>query len=420
MSKAHLGIWMRIIIALIGIFIFQFSVVASFLCISFIMLSASLRLIRESNPGSFFHSLLGLLTGITLTLIVVVCVALIVDLIFNLTPHNKYGGFFEDIFRLGTHFILFSFFLITFNTVICAINIFIQYYNSAYEMNQQFENQTILMTGGTSGLGKIAALHALANGAHLILIARNVEKGVALEKIFRAAYPDSKGELTLVKGDLSSLESIVDACVEVQNLNLELNQIVLNAGIMNFKRQQSHNGIEETLQVNLLAPILIIDRLHSLLKQDGDSKIVITSSGLHQGAIHFDDIEFLQDYSAFKVYRQSKLGTILMSRLLAQKIKNVGIYTQHPGVVKTELGRDAGWFSKLIFSLMGKSPKKGARTLIYLMESRNADLSNGGYYAKAALTKTTQESYDMAMAEALLEVCKGYLEKYIDESGSII
>lgn len=420
MTKAHVGIWARIIIAVIGIFILQYTIVTSFLCLSFIMMSASLRLIRTSNFGSFFHRVIGFFTGITLGIILLVFSAIIADIIIGIIPSSNFENFFEQNFKYGFTFIVFAALLVIFNTILCVINLFIQYYSAEQLMENQFENQTIFMTGGTSGLGRIAALHALANGAHLILLARDLEKGEALRKTFLSDYPLSTGKLTLLKGDLSSLESVVKTCTDVVALNIEIDQLALNAGIMNFERKLSQNGIEETLQVNLLAPLLIIDKLYTLLKPEGASKIVITSSGLHQGNIIFDDIEFLQSYSAFKAYRQSKLGTILISRLLADELQKTPIYTQHPGVVKTELGRDAGWFSKLIFSLMGSSPNKGARTLIYLMETDNAHLKNGAYYAKKKFKKTSKESYDMQIAQQLLDACKSYLRPYLDEGTSVI
>ncbi len=416
MTKAHLGIWTRIIVAIIGILIFQYSIITSFLCVSFIMMSASLRLIRASHPGTFFHSVIGLFTGLTLGIIIYASSVLVIALILNDSSSGNFAHYFDSNIKRGMTFALFALLLIAFNMILCAINLFVQFHTENDLMENQFENKAIFMTGGTSGLGKVAALHALANGAHLILMARNIEKGEQLQQAFASAYPKSTGKLTLIKGNLSDLQSTVDVCTAVQELNVELDQIILNAGIMNFERKLSQNGIEETLQVNLLAPLLLIEKLHPLLNIAGNSKIIITASALHQGSINFNDIEFNENYSAFKVYRQSKLGTILLSRLLTDRFKDFGIYTQHPGVVKTELGRDAGWFSKFIFSLMGSSPKKGARTLIYLMESNTKDLSAGGYYAKKLFTTTTKQSYDMAMAEGLMEVCKKYLAPYLNEN----
>ncbi len=108
-------------------------------------------------------------------------------------------------------------------------------------------------------------------------------------------------------------------------------------------------------------------------------------------------------------------------RLLAQKLdeKNIGVYTQHPGLVNTNLSRSAGWLSKLIFNRMGTTPEKGAETLIYLAETPSDELVSGEYYTKKHVQKITNESYDLEMADKLLDLIKGYLKKYVTETSLI-
>jgi len=277
------------------------------------------------------------------------------------------------------------------------------------------------MTGATSGLGKVAALHFANQGALLIVFARNEQKYKALVEEYHTKFPNGIGKIELVEGNLNSLDSVNAACLEVKEKHPKLDYIINNAGIMNFKFTESKDGIEETLQVNLLSPMLICHILGDCLKGSNDAKIIFTASGLHQGEIYFDNMEFRNNFSSFKSYRHSKLGVILMCRLLAKKLakENIGIYSQHPGMVRTKLGRSAGWFSRLIFWLMGSSPKKGAQNLIYLSECKNETLVSGEYYASKQIAKTTNESYDMKVAEQLLHATQKYLNDYIVESSLV-
>ncbi len=59
---------------------------------------------------------------------------------------------------------------------------------------------------------------------------------------------------------------------------------------MNFKYEQTVDDIEETLQVNLLSPLLICHLLFVNLKKSNDPKIIFTSSWLHQGKINFNNL----------------------------------------------------------------------------------------------------------------------------------
>jgi NAD(P)-dependent dehydrogenase (short-subunit alcohol dehydrogenase family) len=282
------------------------------------------------------------------------------------------------------------------------------------------KNKTFFMTGATSGLGKEAAINLANKGATIIALSRNKKKGNQLIELHQKIN-SGKGKIELIEGNLSSFDSVKKACKEVKSKFNKLDGIILNAGIMNFSSLKTENNIEETLQVNLLSPLLICHYLVDLLKNNEDNRIIFTASALHQGNIKFNDIEFSQNFSGFKVYRQSKLGVILTCRLLSQKLSNnnINIYSQHPGLVKTELGRSAGWFSKLIFSLMGISAKKGAKNLIYLSETSNTSLISGEYYANKKIKKITPQSYDINTARNLLNVCEKYLHEYIDNESLI-
>jgi len=180
--------------------------------------------------------------------------------------------------------------------------------------------------------------------------------------------------------------------------------LVNNAGMWNTDFNETADGFEETFQVNLLAPVFLLEGLLPLLTNSVEAKYIVTSSGLHQGTINFEDIEYRTKWSGFNAYRQSKLGVILMTRLYAKNHPNITFCAQHPGVVRTNLGHKFGWLSRTIFYLIGKSAKKGARTLIHLIETPKANLVSGEYYAKSKVTAITKESNDMKMAVKLKEV----------------
>lgn len=283
------------------------------------------------------------------------------------------------------------------------------------------KDKIIFMTGATSGLGKISALKAAENGATVIVLARSMEKGQTLITEFKNLFPTSSGKIDIVEGNLSALDSVYSACKSVILKYPVIDNIVNNAGIMNFEYKKTIDNIEETLQVNLLSPLLICHLLFNNLKKSNEPKIIFTSSGLHQGVINFDNLEFKNAFSSFKVYRQSKLAVILICRLLSETLKEhkVNIYSQHPGVVRTNLGNSAGWFSKMIFYLMGKSPKKGSQTLSFLMETPNSELKSGEYYVNEKITTTTKESYDMDVSERLLTTVQAYLKPYLDSESPI-
>lgn len=277
------------------------------------------------------------------------------------------------------------------------------------------------MTGATSGLGKVAAARIANSGAKLIALVRNSKKGEELKSYYKENWPNGEGQIEVVEGNLNSFKSIKLACSKINEKYTSLDTIIQNAGIFNFSFVESEDGIEETLQVNLLAPILITHLLSDLLAKSDNPRLLFTASALHQGSIQFSDIEFRDSYTSFKSYRQSKLGIILITRLFAQKFKenNICVLSQHPGFVNTNLGDNTGPIAKFIFWSMGKSPEKGADNLVYLCNYKGRDLVSGEYYMNTKVKDITMQSYDLDMASRLLDVSKDYLKEYIKEASIV-
>lgn len=272
-------------------------------------------------------------------------------------------------------------------------------------------SKTALITGATSGIGEVVARHLAEKGCDLIVLARSQEKMDRLSNELKILNPDINFKGVLC--DFSSLESTENACQSILDKHDCIDMMVLNAGLWNSSEKKSQDGIEETLHVNLIAQMQVFRKLVALIPKNGQSKVIITSSGLHQGEIYFDDLEFKQKFSGFKAYRQSKLGLMMLTRWLAKQEEYSGIsfFSIHPGMVSTNLGRDTGWFARSIFKLFGKSPEKGAQTHIHVADAEVSSLTNGEYYANRKVTKVTDYSYNLEAAEKLWEAVNGYLNK---------
>jgi NAD(P)-dependent dehydrogenase (short-subunit alcohol dehydrogenase family) len=272
------------------------------------------------------------------------------------------------------------------------------------------KSKKILLTGGTSGIGEVAAIELATRGANVVIACRNMEKGNEVVKKFNRTLT-RKGSISLLKCNLSSLRSVKSACLEYKNKFKTLDVLINNAGIWNFKHKTNLEGIEETFAVNFLAPYLMTTELLNILNPL-ESRIIFTASALHQGKINFEDIEFKNAYSGVKAYRQSKLAIILLAHFLAKKLSGTGITVNcnHPGLVSTGIGREAGLFSNLLFKLLGKSPQKGADTLLYLVTSDEVSKITGEYFADRKITKTTSESYNTDSATKLYELAATYVK----------
>jgi len=272
------------------------------------------------------------------------------------------------------------------------------------------KNKIILITGATSGIGKETALGLAKLGAIIVFTTRDIVKGEKTKK--ELIDKTNNKNIQMLTCDLASIESIKNCCNEFKSKFNKLHVLINNAGVWDFKRKESKDGIENIFAVNFLAPFLMTNLLLDVLKNGKPSRIINVTSGMHYGTINFDDIEFKQKFSGAKAYRQSKLGLILFTRLLAKKLEGSGVTVNvvQPGMNKTDLGRDAGGFSKMIFKMMGKNPSIGSETSIYLASSPDVENITGEYWVKKEIKKSSKESYNMDLAEKLWDVGKKYLK----------
>jgi NAD(P)-dependent dehydrogenase (short-subunit alcohol dehydrogenase family) len=271
------------------------------------------------------------------------------------------------------------------------------------------QGKIVLITGATSGIGKETAKGLAMLGATVVITTRDVQRGEQTRQELIEATKNTNIDVLFC--NLSSFSSIRDCCREFLKKYPALHVLINNAGIVDYHRRESKDGIENTFAVNYLAPFLMTNRLLDALKKSAPARIINLTSGLHSGTIHFNDLEFKHGYSGMKVYGHSKLASILFTRLLAEKIKgtNITVNCVNPGMSATNLGRDAGWFSAKFFKLLGKEPSIAAQTPIYLASLPEVETITGEYFEKKSVKQTKTETYDMDAAKKLWEISKKYV-----------
>ena len=198
--------------------------------------------------------------------------------------------------------------------------------------------QTVLITGCNSGLGYESMRVMVARGAHVIGTARTMTKA-------QDACASVGGKTTPLVCELTDFDSVVECSNQVQALNLPLDALMLNAGIMAPPKLEQVNGLEKQFVVNYLGHYLMTRRLLSQVDAAPAGRIVNLSSIAYKNApkegILFDDLSGEAGYNPFKFYGQSKLATALFSRELARRYADANFTSNsvHPGMVATNLGR---------------------------------------------------------------------------------
>ena len=266
-------------------------------------------------------------------------------------------------------------------------------------------DKVVVITGGTSGIGQVAAEQLAGMGARIVLVARSRERGDASLARLRQAGPDTKH--TVRYADLSSIDDTRRLGAEIAAAEPRIDVLINNAGALFNTRQLSVDGLEMSFAVNHMAYFLLTEALRERLVASGPARIVSTASGAHFGSkLDFDDLQSAKGYTGFAVYGRSKLANILFTRELARRLAGTGVTANclHPGFVATRFGDRSGGLVQSIMpiaKLFALSPDKGAETIVYLASSPEPATASGLYFDQRRPKTPSPEALDDAAAARL-------------------
>ncbi len=271
------------------------------------------------------------------------------------------------------------------------------------------DTKTILVTGATDGIGEKTALELARQGHTLLLHGRDKEKGArVLGKINKETC---NGNLSFYLADYSSLEEVKEMAEAVQREHKRLDVLVNNAGGFFRERQINADGLEMTITVNHLAPVLLTMLLLDTIKAGAPSRIVTIASTAHRNihSVDFEDLHGEKTYSGFDAYALSKLGNVLFSNALARRLAGSGVVSNalHPGVIDTKLLR-------MSWNMSGASVAEGARTSIYLASDPGADEVSGRYFSNMREQAPSDLAQDEDLQERFWTVTMDLLADYLD------
>jgi NAD(P)-dependent dehydrogenase (short-subunit alcohol dehydrogenase family) len=267
------------------------------------------------------------------------------------------------------------------------------------------KDKICIVTGANSGIGKATAKELALQGATVILVCRNKEKGtLALQEIKALSKNDS---VELLIADLSSQKEIRLLADKIRKKYPKIHVLINNAGAVHDKRTETVDKIETTFATNHLAYFLLTSLLLDNLKSAPKARIInLASEAQRTGKINFDDLNLKSDFSAIKSYSQSKLANVIFTYELARRLKDTNVTANcvHPGLVRTNFGKDLNGVFKGIIVLMKpfmRKSEKGAETVVWLASSPNVEGITGKYFTDKKEIKSNEMSYDPEVAKQL-------------------
>jgi NAD(P)-dependent dehydrogenase (short-subunit alcohol dehydrogenase family) len=265
--------------------------------------------------------------------------------------------------------------------------------------------KVVVITGGTSGIGEVAAQRLAAMGARIVLVARDKARGEATLTRLRSSNPGVSHAIHY--GDLSRISEMKRLAAQIAAAEPRIDVLINNAGAMFGARRETPDHLELSFALNHMAYFVLTLGLRERLLASTPARVVNTASDAHRGNhLTFDDLQSTRGYSGFKVYGRSKLCNILFTRELARRWHGQGVTANclHPGFVATRFGDSSGGILALATRL-GKtfaiSPEKGAETIVYLASSPEVAGASGEYFQQCRPATPTAEAKDDVAAQRL-------------------
>jgi retinol dehydrogenase 12 len=269
------------------------------------------------------------------------------------------------------------------------------------------KDKVVVITGGTSGIGEVAAEALAQVGARIVLVARNKSRADETLARLRRSGPDVGHSVYFA--DLSRLAEMKRLAAEIVDREPRIDILINNAGALFGTRRLTEDGLEYTFALNHMSYFVVTEGLRERLLASGGARIINTASAAHQGAtLDFDDLQSAKNFRAMTAYGRSKLCNILFTRQLARSLQgtNVTANCLHPGFVATRFADESGglisrfaWLAKL-FAI---SPAEGTQTIVYLASSPEVANVTGQYFYKCRPTTPSAPALDDRAALALWE-----------------
>ena len=246
--------------------------------------------------------------------------------------------------------------------------------------------QTVVVTGANTGIGKATALALAREGWRVYVASRSAAKGEAAVAAIKAAAGSS--DVFFLALDLADLES-VRSCAEGFLARGEPLHVLLNNAGVGGARGLTKQGFELMFGVNHLGHFLLTQLLLDRLTSSAPARVVTVASDAHYQARGID-WEALRrparGITGLGEYAVSKLCNVLFSQELARRTAGTGVttYALHPGVVASDIWRRVPWPVRPLITRRMLSVDEGAATSLYCATSATVASESGLFYDKSA------------------------------------
>ncbi|MBG09461.1 MAG: hypothetical protein CME68_11935 [Halobacteriovoraceae bacterium] len=247
----------------------------------------------------------------------------------------------------------------------------------------------VLLTGGSSGLGRATALGLAKLGADLTIVSRNEEKS------WQTAFlveEETGQKVHVEKRDLSALEDVKALSEKLLKSGRPIDILINNAGALYNEREVTSEGFEKSFALLLLSPFVLTENLFPLLKKGGHSRVInVASGGMYTQALKLKGLEMRpENYNGSVAYARAKRGLVTLSEVWAKEWASdfINVNSMHPGWADTPgVAESLPKFYKFMEPHL-RTPEEGSDTIIWMASAPELDQMSGHFFLDRIPRKT--------------------------------
>ncbi|CAD7842125.1 MAG: hypothetical protein [Olavius algarvensis Delta 4 endosymbiont] len=252
-----------------------------------------------------------------------------------------------------------------------------------------YKDRTMVLTGGTSGIGRATAHALYKRGARLVVVGRSGDKLEALRAEFRQT---PGGSVETERADLSLTTEVRDLAQRLKVQHPRIDVLINNAGALFNQRVETREGFEMTLATDLLSPYLLTRLLLPALGASKGGRVIqVASGGMYTQGIRVDNLQFrAAPYDGPTAYARAKRALVILTEIWARQMAPLGInvHAMHPGWVDTPgLARALPAFHQQLSRWL-RTPAEGADTIVWLAAAPDAARASGHFWLDRKIRAT--------------------------------
>jgi NAD(P)-dependent dehydrogenase (short-subunit alcohol dehydrogenase family) len=275
------------------------------------------------------------------------------------------------------------------------------------------QGKTVLITGADGDIGRETTMGIARQGAAIVMACIDIQIARPIcQAIKRVSNNQS---IDFMQLDLASLDSVREFAQQFSRKYQRLDVLINNAGVYCHTRQETRDGFEKTIGINLLGHFLCANELLPLIKQTPAARIINLSSNAHyQSKFDISDMNWQKrKYSGFRAYADSKLAIVLFTQELAKRLMETGttVNAVHPGHTATQIWNiwPGKWYQNLLDRIINRfmiPPEAGAQASIFLASSDEVKGVTGKYFSQKQLKDPSPKCKDPQLQKALWQLCE--------------